>query len=218
MAFLFSELPAHDILAPGEDGFSPCLGGGKEPGPLERKGLLWYPFLNWVGCARLVLMPAKGGKRMDDFRKDDDLEKGYFPEGTVHQDVFFDLGELHFVWDKAKSDKCYSERGFDFQTAAMVFNDGDGIFRRDKKHSIVEQRMYGIGTPTALEEEENAYIGEVNSVLYVVYTDRAVTFDDEDEDNLNPDLIYHRIISARPATRKEKKLYDDRKAIMYGSF
>ena len=32
-----------------------------EPGPLERKGLLWYPFLNWVGYAHLVLLPAKGG-------------------------------------------------------------------------------------------------------------------------------------------------------------
>lgn len=43
-----------------------------------------------------------------------------------------------------------------------------------------------------------------------------LTFDDEDEDDLDPDLKYHRIISARLATRKEKKLYEDRKAIMYG--
>ena len=154
---------------------------------------------------------------MEDFLKDEDQQESYFPEGTVHQDVYFDLGEMHFVWDKAKSDKCYAERGFDFQTAAMVFNDEAGIFRRDKKHSIEEQRMYGIGVPTAESVEENAYIGEVNNVLYVVYTDRAVTFDEEDEDDLSPDLLYHRIISARAATRKEKKLYEDRKAILFGT-
>ena len=153
---------------------------------------------------------------MDDFRKDEDREESYFPEGTVHEDVYFDLGDMHFVWDKAKSDKCYDERGFDFQTAAMIFNDEAGFFERDPRHSIEEQRMFGIGIPTAESEEESAFIGEVNSVLYVVYTDRAVTFDVDDEDDLDPDLIYHRIISARLATRKEKKLYEDRKAILFG--
>ena len=152
---------------------------------------------------------------MDNFRKEEDREESYFPEGIVHDDVYFDLGDIHFVWDKAKSDKCYDERGFDFQTAAMIFNDEAGFFERDLKHSINEQRMFVIGVPAA-EIEESAFIGEVNSVLYVVYTDRAVTFDVDDEDDLDPDLIYHRIISARFATRKEKKLYEDRKAILYG--
>ena len=97
----------------------------------------------------------------------------------------------------------------------MIFNDEAGFFERDLKHSINEQRMFGIGVPAA-EIEESAFIGEVNSVLYVVYTDRAVTFDVDDEDDLDPDLIYHRIISARFATRKEKKLYEEREAILYG--
>ena len=57
---------------------------------------------------------------MGEHRKDEDLKRGYFPEGTSHLDVYFKLGEMHFVWDKAKSDKCFAERGFDFQTAAMV--------------------------------------------------------------------------------------------------
>lgn len=153
---------------------------------------------------------------MSDFGKEEDRDKSYFPERTVHEDVYFDLGDMHFVWDKAKSDKCYDERGFDFQTAAMIFNDEAGFFERDPKHSIEEQRMFGIGIPTAESEEESAFIGEVNSILYVVYTDRAVTFDVDDEDDLDPDLSYHRIISARLATRKEKKLYEDRKAILYG--
>jgi hypothetical protein len=76
----------------------------------------------------------------------------------------------------------------------MIFNDEAGFFERDLKHSINEQRMFGIGVPAA-EIEESAFIGEVNSVLYVVYTDRAVTFDVDDEDDLDPDLSYHRIIS-----------------------
>ena len=153
---------------------------------------------------------------MDDFGKAEDLEGSYFPPGTTHKDVYFDLGDIHFVWDKAKSDKCYDERGFDFQTAAMIFNDEAGFFEKDLKHSIDEQRMIGIGIPTAESEEESAFIGEINSVLYVVYTDRAVTFDSDDEEDLDSDLIYHRIISARQATKKEKKLYEDRKAILYG--
>jgi uncharacterized DUF497 family protein len=49
----------------------------------------------------------------------------------------------------------------------------------------------------------------VDDVLYVVYTERIL--DDTEED-----LIYQRIISARVATRKEKKLYEDRKAILFG--
>ena len=156
------------------------------------------------------------GFSLEEPRKDKDLEDMYFPEGTVHEDVYFDLDNMHFVWDKAKSDKCYADRGFDFQTAAMIYNDDAGFFEKDPKHSNEEQRMFGIGIPTAESEKESAFIGEVNSVLYVVYTDRAATFDSEDEDDLDPDLVYHRIISARQATRKEKKLYEDRKAILYG--
>ena len=117
---------------------------------------------------------------------------------------------MHFVWDKAKSDKCFAERGFDFQTAAMVFNDEACINEPDPVHSIEEDRFFGIGIPTSATEKEEAFIGEVDDVLYVVYTERAL---DDTED----DLIYQRIISARVATRKEKKLYEDRKAILFGS-
>ena len=90
----------------------------------------------------------------------------------------------------------------------------EGIYSHELTKTY--KRMFGIGIPTAESEKESAFIGEVNSVLYVVYTDRAATFDSEDEDDLDPDLVYHRIISARQATRKEKKLYEDRKAILYG--
>ena len=147
---------------------------------------------------------------MGEHRKVEDLKRGYFPEGTSHLDVYFKLGEMHFVWDKAKSDKCFAERGFDFQTAAMVFNDEACINEPDPVHSIEKDRFFGIGIPTSATEKEEAFIGEVDDVLYVVYTERAL---DDTED----DLIYQRIISARVATRKEKKLYEDRKAILFGS-
>ena len=155
-------------------------------------------------------MKKNGDVLGEEFRKDEDIEKGYFPEGTVHEDVFFILGEMRFVWDKAKSDRCYAERGFDFRTAAMIFNDDACITEKDPLHSIDEERFLGIGIPTSHSVNEEAYIGLSNNVLYVVYTER--TFDDEEED-----VFYQRIISARMATPKEKKLYEDRKAIMFGN-
>ena len=148
---------------------------------------------------------------MGDFIKEEDIDERYFPEGTEHQDVFFKLGDIQFVWDKAKSDKCYAERGFDFRTAAMVFNDEACINEPDPTHSIDEERFFGIGVPTSDAMSEEAYIGEVNHVLYVVYTERAL-----DDDDDGSDVVYQRIISARLATNKEKKLYEDRKAILFG--
>ena len=32
---------------------------------------------------------------MDNFRKEEDREESYFPEGIVHDDVYFDLGDIH---------------------------------------------------------------------------------------------------------------------------
>lgn len=86
---------------------------------------------------------------------------------------------LHFVWDKAKSDKCLKERGFDFRTAAMVFNDDDCLSDRDEAHDIGEEKMSALGHPTkepvkaGIGSVPATFIGSVNSVLYVVYTERA---------------------------------------------
>ena len=81
-------------------------------------------------------------------QKDKDLRQEYFPDGTPHQDVFFKLGEMYFVWDKAKSDKCLQERGFDFRTAAYVFEDEACIVEPDPIHSIEEERSIALGKPT----------------------------------------------------------------------
>jgi len=151
---------------------------------------------------------------MDEFKKDIDLEHSYFPEGTIHQDVYYKMGYIHFVWDKAKSDKCLKERGFDFRTAAMVFNDDDCMYDRDESHNIGEERMFALGQPK--EEFVNAgtgntqttFIGSVNSILYVVYTER----DTDDGKDL------YRIISARQATLLERRVYEENKYRGYNQY
>ena len=150
---------------------------------------------------------------MDNINKDADLDQFYFPEGTVHQDVYFKMGFLHFVWDRAKSDKCLKERGFDFQTAAMIFNDDDCLYDRDEAHMDGEERLSALGQPTPEESSARTgsvpttYIGSVNSVLYVVYTERA----EKGEDLL-------RIISARRATPLEKQVYEENKYQGYDKY
>ena len=124
------------------------------------------------------------------------------------------MGYLHFVWDKAKSDKCLKERGFDFRTAAMVFNDDDCLYDRDEAHNIGEERMSAIGQPTeepvktGIGSVPATFIGMVNSLLYVVYTERAT----EDGEDL------YRIISARQATSLEKQVYEENKYLGYRQY
>ena len=134
-----------------------------------------------------------------------DPDDGYFPPGTVHEDVYYSFNGMDFVWDKAKSDRCYQDRGFDFRVAAHVFNDKDCIFNTDDKHSILEDRESVIGIPT--EEGvsgsgpesaiEDVVIGGVDDILFVVFTER-MTYDGSD---------YIRIISARFADKKEEEKY-----------
>lgn len=140
-------------------------------------------------------------------KKDADLNQRYFPEGTIHQDVYYKMGFLHFVWDRAKSEKCLKERGFDFRTAAMVFNDDDCLYDRDEGHSEGEERMAALGEPAG-ESVPATFIGAVNSVLYVVYTERAT---EEGED-------LFRIISARRATPLEKRVYEENKYQGYDQY
>ena len=50
---------------------------------------------------------------MDEFKKDEDLNQGYFPEETVHEDEYFYHDELRFVWDKAKNEVNIRDHGVD---------------------------------------------------------------------------------------------------------
>jgi|ERR1700722_13657479 uncharacterized protein len=83
-----------------------------------------------------------------------------------------------FEWDKAKSRWTLRERGFGFDYAARIFL-GPTLERPDNRQNYGEVRMQAIGQ-----------VGK--DILFVVYTDRADA---------------RHIISARLASRKERKLW-----------
>ena len=83
-----------------------------------------------------------------------------------------------FEWDEEKNAANVRKHGIDFEEAAHVFEDDDRIEIYDMSHSG--------------EEDRYNTIGMVNNVLFVVYTERREAI---------------RIISARPATRRERSVY-----------
>ena len=86
--------------------------------------------------------------------------------------------QMEFDWDETKSERNRRECGFDFATAALIF---DGPVQT----TVDDRRDYG--------EERIIAIGEVDGeVLAVVYTDRGSV---------------RRIISARAANRKERETW-----------
>jgi uncharacterized DUF497 family protein len=82
-------------------------------------------------------------------------------------------------WDEDKSERNLAERGFDFAFAARIF-DGDTIEREDTRRDYGERRMVAIGRAEGI-------------TLTVVYTTRGDA---------------RRIISARRASRRERRVYD----------
>ena len=84
-----------------------------------------------------------------------------------------------YEWDSAKEEANIRKQGIDFRTASAVFDDDLRIEWYDTSHS------------SDIEDRYNT-IGMVKDVLFVVYTERH-------------DKI--RIISARIATNRERKLY-----------
>lgn len=94
------------------------------------------------------------------------------------------MENLSFEWDENKNVANKAKHGIDFETAALVFSDRRRVEFVDTIHSTDEERYITIGM---------AY-----KVLFVVYTERQ-------------DVI--RMISARLATAKERRLYygDDKK-------
>lgn len=53
-------------------------------------------------------------------RKSRGESDSYFPEGTIHEDVFTVLGDRLFVWDKPKNEANKQIHGIDFYTAIYV--------------------------------------------------------------------------------------------------
>lgn len=86
---------------------------------------------------------------------------------------------LHFEWDEKKAEINLEKHGISFETAAKVFLDEDRLEIYDEVHST--------------EEDRYITIGRAGEILFVVYTERT------------PKKI--RLISARLATPKERRLY-----------
>jgi uncharacterized DUF497 family protein len=90
---------------------------------------------------------------------------------------------LTFEWDARKAAANVRKHGVSFGEAATAFGDAMSLTIPDPQHSWGEDRFVTIGS---------SYQGRV---LVVVHTDRA------------PDVV--RIISARRATRSERRVYEE---------
>jgi len=87
---------------------------------------------------------------------------------------------LQFEWDSKKAQSNKKKHGITFEGASTIFGDSLSITIPDPAHSINEDRFITIGTSVN------------NKLIVVVHTDCD-------------DII--RIISARKATRNEKRYY-----------
>ena len=83
---------------------------------------------------------------------------------------------MEFEWDDAKSEANERLRGIGFGRAAMIFN-GPTVEAVDNRYDYGERRVKAIGKAS-------------NQIYVVIYTDRDAV---------------RRIISARRASRKERK-------------
>jgi uncharacterized protein len=89
---------------------------------------------------------------------------------------------MQFEWNPDKANSNLKKHGVSFNEASTVFNDPLSVTFPDPDHSFGEERYVIIGLSSA------------SRILVVLHTDRA-------------DRI--RIISAREATRNERRFYDD---------
>jgi len=89
---------------------------------------------------------------------------------------------MQFEWDLAKAEKNLRKHGVAFPEAASVFGDPLSDTFPDPDHSIGEVRFVTVGRSLA------------GRLLVVGHTDRADTI---------------RIITARPATSRERRYYEN---------
>ena len=89
---------------------------------------------------------------------------------------------MRFEWDDEKARANIKKHGVTFGEATEVFYDPNVLEGEDAKHSYEEARFFVIGYSTRL--------------LFIVFAER------------HGDVI--RIISARPPTPTERKLYEER--------
>jgi hypothetical protein len=89
---------------------------------------------------------------------------------------------MKFEWDENQAESNFVKHGVTFSEAVTIFADPYLLFTEDSKHSQQEQREWAIG------EAENG------SLIVVVFTMRYEKI---------------RIISARKATKGERKKYEE---------
>ena len=89
---------------------------------------------------------------------------------------------MKFTWDPIKSEENVKVHGVDFREAATVFDDPLSTTFPDVDHSVGERRFLIIG------------MSAVGRILVVSHTETG-------------DII--RIISARAATRRERRFYEE---------
>ncbi len=89
---------------------------------------------------------------------------------------------LSFEWDARKAKSNLAKHGVSFEEASTVFGDPWSLTIPDPVHSLVEERAVVLGQ------------SHRQKLLVVVHTERG--------DNI-------RIISARPAGRRERKTYEE---------
>lgn len=95
------------------------------------------------------------------------------------------MDKIKFEWDENKNEINIKKHGLSFEEAKEVFEDEDAILFDDPDHSIYEERFLIIG------------IIKSEKICIVSHCYR-------DDDNII------RLISARKATKNEKKIYLER--------
>ena len=89
---------------------------------------------------------------------------------------------MEFEWDDKKARANVGKHGVTFHEAASVFGDSLALTFRDPDHSTREDRFLTLGQSIS------------GRLLAVIHTVRGASI---------------RIISARPATRRERKIYEE---------
>ena len=125
--------------------------------------------------------------------------------------VSFSLGGMAFEYDDNKNQINIKKHVISFKSAARIFFDYDRIEFYDEDHSYDEDRYNTIGDTSAGRISQKAegalignidqFIGKVNEILFVVYTERVRI----EESGTKTDVT--RLISARMATEFERGLY-----------
>ena len=122
--------------------------------------------------------------------------------------ISFSIAGVAFEYDAQKEQINIQKHGISFRAAARVFFDDDYIEELDSAHSDDEKRYNVIGDVSAGNAKLHAAIGnidrfygEVDDILYVVYTERIK----KTEKGRNYEVI--RLISARLANSFERGLY-----------